>query len=349
MSSQRAPLQAWESEPCILGIDEAGRGPVLGAMVYGAAWCPLAREADVKALGFMDSKQLTPDQRAKLLVKIQQSTFMGHRANVISPESMSHDMLRRQKGNLNTISHNSGTRRGSRTVGRAATVAPSRCVRWVFCGAAIDLIQVQLDRGVNLVHCYIDTVGDPGRYETLLRSVFHGIDFTVCSKADSLFAIVSAASIVAKETRDAGLEAWVFPEQQRQQLLNRPATDLPFARSFGSGYPGDEKTKAWLTSHIDRVYGFPSLVRFCWATTKKMLLEKALLVDWGDRDSDDDEDGDAGPASSSKHKGPPPPKQAKLSASFLAGDRTKSTRADARHAFFKSNALHQVAAANSPF
>jgi ribonuclease HIII len=41
-----------EDGPYILGVDEAGRGPVLGPLVYGVAYCPISYRETLEELGF---------------------------------------------------------------------------------------------------------------------------------------------------------------------------------------------------------------------------------------------------------------------------------------------------------
>jgi ribonuclease H2 subunit A len=88
---------------------------------------------------------------------------------------------------------------------------------------------------------FVDTVGDAGKYEARLSRDIPGVKFTVCPKADSIYPIVSAASIAAKVTRD-----------QMQANIQGES---------GSGYPGDAVTKAWLADRLDPVFGFPPDVR----------------------------------------------------------------------------------------
>lgn len=94
----------------------------------------------------------------------------------------------------------------------------------------MDLIQTALNRGINVTEasfscsleascwltislkCYVDALGPAPQWQARLTAIFPTIKFTVCPKADSLFKIVGAASIVAKVTRDRYVHGWVDPE-----------------------------------------------------------------------------------------------------------------------------------------
>lgn len=41
-----------DSTPYCLGIDEAGRGAMLGHMTYGVAWCPVDKKEELATMGF---------------------------------------------------------------------------------------------------------------------------------------------------------------------------------------------------------------------------------------------------------------------------------------------------------
>lgn len=56
------PPYAFIDQEIEIGIDEAGRGPVLGSLVYGCCWWPVNKGAEMRdKFGFNDSKQLTEE------------------------------------------------------------------------------------------------------------------------------------------------------------------------------------------------------------------------------------------------------------------------------------------------
>lgn len=86
------------------------------------------------------------------------------------------------------------------------------------------------------MQCFVDTVGPADSYKDKLQGEFPALSFTVCSKADSIYPIVSAASIAAKVTRDKVMESWTFLEEGYEKLTGEEA------RNFGSGYPSGQSS-----------------------------------------------------------------------------------------------------------
>lgn len=244
-----------ESVPCIVGIDEAGRGPVLGPMVYTAAYCPKVSVKPLKALGADDSKQLSEEQRNSLRKKIDGAPFLRYKTRILSAQELSENMLRKEKYNLNLISHDT----------------------------AFELVQQILDDGINVTEIYVDTVGRPESYSAKFHDQFPQVGkIVVAKKADATYRIVGAASIVAKTTRDRNLREWHFPEEERSAgyAEGQANASVSFQDARGSGYPGDPLTKAWMEKNCDPVFGFPTLVRFSWGTTRLLMEKEAVKVDW---------------------------------------------------------------------
>lgn len=114
-------------------------------------------------------------------------------------------------------------------------------------------------------------------------AVFPGLQFTICPKADALYPIVSAASIIAKVSRDHNVAQLQASADAVAAAAGRPAAKL------GSGYPGDPDTKAWLAASVDKVFGFSPAnnVRFSWQTTDRLLAETAVTFAWECEDGAD--------------------------------------------------------------
>ena len=233
----------WEKDTIILGIDEAGRGPVMGPMVYACAYWKEEYDNDIrKKFKFNDSKALKPEEREKMFEQIKtHPNIIRYELIVLTSDYISKEMLKRQKVSLNEISQNS----------------------------AKTLIKMARDKKVNIRKIYVDTVGPAIPYQNLLKASLddQSIVVKVEPKADATFECVSAASIVAKVTRDSHIE-----------IIEKEDKDC------GSGYPSDPKTKEWLKNNYDNVFGFGREVRFSWKTVDTMFKENNNKCEWEDYD-----------------------------------------------------------------
>jgi len=254
-----------EPTSCVLGVDEAGRGPVLGPMVYSAFYLPqhLHHSLLTKDYSFNDSKVLTPDVRSNLMRLIctpDHPLFdsCGWAVRVLSAQEISSGMLRPSSGvyNLNAQAMD----------------------------ATIELIRgIVEERSVDVKEVYIDTIGNPNTYQQKLERIFPSLKITVAKKADALYPCVSAASVAAKVTRDAALEMCyeaLIKNDQKLVLGGQAESQVP-VDSWGSGYPSDMKCVSWLRNDMNPIFGWGNECRFSWGTAKDLLESKeGTKVEW---------------------------------------------------------------------
>lgn len=238
----------------VIGVDEAGRGPVLGSMVYGIAFWPVTKQDEICAMGFNDSKQLTEATRATLFQKMLAHPDIGWVVEEITAETLSKEMLRMEPISLNALSYDAVVR-ALETI-RDGYVTKDTSPG---CAGKVPIIG----------DVFVDTVGDPEYYKSRLQRCL-GKDFgrfTIEKKADATYKVVSGASIVAKVTRDTLMKEWVC----RTKL---PANQTLIDSDYGSGYPGDSVCVKWLQRSLDRekLFMYPSdICRFSWGTVKELV------------------------------------------------------------------------------
>lgn len=253
-TAQNAPPPS--TTPCVLGIDEAGRGPVLGPMVYSAFYlpCDLHHPLLARDNGFADSKTLTTGVRSNLMQLLctpghELFESCGWAVKVLSARDISSGMMRPGAGayNLNAQAMD----------------------------ATVQIIRgIVEDQKVDIREAYIDTIGNPLTYQQKLERIFPSLKITVAKKADALYPCVSAASVAAKVTRDVALDHCYETVYKAKQA------GIP-ADTWGSGYPSDSKCVSWLRQNMDPVFGWGTECRFSWGTAKEMLeMKGGTRVDW---------------------------------------------------------------------
>ncbi len=157
-----------------LGIDDAGRGPVIGPMILAGCLVDKEIEAEFKKIGVRDSKQLTPKRREFLAEEIRKKS-KAFEIIIISPEEI--DKSKEEGIKLNEVE----------------AIACAKIINKLNKGG--EKIKVVLD-------CPSVSIQKWGDYLKTHIKDLSNLDISCEHKADRNHASVSAASILAKSERE---------------------------------------------------------------------------------------------------------------------------------------------------
>ncbi len=213
----------------VAGVDEAGRGCIIGPLVVAGVLVKEENLSVLRQLGVKDSKLLSPKKREALF-------------NEITRLAENHHVIK---------------------------VMPSEIDRAVECKIKLHKLNrleaKTMTKIINILkpdEAYVDAADV--LEERFTQHIKEGLTvkakITSKHKADKIYPVVSAASIIAKVERDKEIEA-----------LKNVYGD------FGSGYLADKKTtqflKQWLQTHSD----YPDCIRKSWKTAKQIKNEKGTV------------------------------------------------------------------------
>lgn len=209
----------------ISGVDEAGRGSVIGPLVVAGVSFEERDISKLEKIGVKDSKLLSPIKRGKLSKQIKNLAINSH---VIFLSPFEIDQVVEKGKRLHKLN-----RFEARTMAKIISILKPDVVY-------VDAADVFAQRfGVHIAE-YLD-------FNPKIVSEH---------KADIIYPIVSAASIIAKVERDKVISN-----------LNKKYGNL------GCGYPSDSNTRLFLSNWIKKFGTYPDFVRKSWKTSKKIKLE----------------------------------------------------------------------------
>jgi len=161
------------------GVDDAGRGPIIGPLVVAGVMLGENRDRELLAMGVKDSKLLSPEVRAQLAPRVR---ALAAKVSVVEVQPKEIDEVVLHGGKLRKLN---------------------------FLEAQL-MAQVISELSPREVYVDASDVNE-GRYGETIReflpAALRGIKLVSEHHADRTYPIVSAASIIAKVRRDEAVEA----------------------------------------------------------------------------------------------------------------------------------------------
>ncbi|HZW55088.1 MAG TPA: ribonuclease HII [Nitrososphaerales archaeon] len=240
----------------VAGVDDAGRGSVLGPLVIGGVSIDDSKISKLQELGVKDSKLLSAKKRSSLYREIKKIAHCVVHEK-IPPKLIDEAVLKGERlYRLNFLEARYMAKVLSRLEFKVAYVDCCDTDQKRFGNLIADLLAIEKTSGrkksrsgkKNPTHSLGPLIVDYNNSNNPLRQ-------KIVSEhhADRNYAVVSAASIIAKVTRDAAVK-----RLQKEHGV------------FGSGYPSDPATIEFLKSFVDSSKSLPPFTRLSWATVIRL-------------------------------------------------------------------------------